>query len=415
VTAVVALLLASMTTAAAPRPPWLTHHLTIPIRASGEILLTEQALYVAGWAGGGNWTLAAYRLSDGSVQWEVPLAALSREPSSATLFWFGMPVSVYSYVDDDGLPSFYTTAIDPDTGRELWTVDGFPVAPPLPDDRLLLLRYLPVPGGTEGAALVASLTVVDQETGTEEWTVPSTLLLYALDDGGRADRLVIIDTGGVLTSFDLTNGQPLASLAGVGFPEVGHLSVTGDLVLVQPRADESALRAYDVDTLAHRWTADLPAGGEAAQCGYGRCVRGETLVELDLATGEPVWSVDWPPRNDQGWRPSSRLPWLAGHVLANGWLIDAETGDPVLNLGEWMPQLPGVDRRLAVPGPGATLTRYESPDDGRAGRTWIGRLRLDPPGIDVLGTVDGGLFGCVVGTWQVVCEEEDEVTLWRRG
>jgi hypothetical protein len=403
-----------MTVAAAPRPPWLTHHLTIPIRASGEILLTEQSLYVAGWAGGGNWTLAAHRLSDGSVQWEVPLAGLSREPASATLFWYGMPVFVSSHVYDDGWSGLRTTAINPDTGRELWSADGAPVAPPLPDNRLLLQRDRPWPAGTEGSARVALLTVVDQETGAEEWTVPSTPLIYALDDGGRADRLVIIDTDWVLTSFDLTRGQPLASLAGVEFPEVGHLSVTGDLVLVQPNADESALRAYDVDTLAHRWTADLPAGREAARCVYGRCDRGETLVQFDLATGEPVWSVDWPPRNIQEWRFSSRLPWLSGHVLANGWLVDAETGDQVLNLGEWVPQVPGADRRLATAGPGPTLTRYEPPDDSGAGRTWIGRLRLDPPGIDVLGSLESGLFGCVVGTQQVVCEEQDKVTLWRQ-
>jgi hypothetical protein len=412
------LLIATVAAAAAPRPPWLSHHLTIPLRSFGEMVLTEQSLYVAGWTGSGGWTLTSYRLQDGSVQWELPLTAPSRQPGNANLGWYGMPVFV-SYDDDgDGLWSARTVTVDPGTGRERWTTDGWPVAGPLPNDRLLFWREERESESPAVSAPVTTLALVDGDTGADIWTVPSGMM-STLEGGDRPNRLVTVDTAGRLTSYDLASGRQLATGSGaadptgVGPPVPGHLSVAGDLVLLQPQARRPELSAYDLDALTHRWTTNLPAGDGPTACLDDICLVGDVLIKIDLATGEHLWSREVRSRADWLWPMAPEPPWLPGHLLANGWLVEPRTGDPILNLDEWLPQHSAWERRIADAAADPYLVRHELPEGGRPGRSWVARLRMDPPGIEVLGAVHGGLFGCAVGTRYVVCEDEETITVWR--
>jgi outer membrane protein assembly factor BamB len=419
-TAVIALLMATMTVAAAPRPPWLSHHHTIPVDAFGEIILTEQNLYVAAWSGSGSWTLTSYRLTDGSVRWQVARAVDFR---SGTLRWYGMPVFLAFDVRGEW-QSHRTTAFDPGTGRERWEAPGLPGPAVLPDNQLLLLAREQSPPGTGSGsdpAQVFSLTAIDAETGDEAWRLPSLVTDYLLDSDRPADWLVTMDSDGQLASYDLATGTPLAGASRAASITSGYLSAAGDVVLVRPRTGAPTFAAYHADTLAHRWTVDLSAGYWSAWCEPVICVHnGEVLRGIDPATGQVAWSADWLPRQGSAWVGHLGPPWPVRHILASGWLVDAKAGDPVLDLQGWLP-LPGGREPLAATTSQPLLARYqasgegqdEDQDGGGIGRTWFGRLRMDPPGIDVLGVVDGGILGCVVGTRHLVCEDEEQITLWR--
>jgi hypothetical protein len=238
---------------------------------------------------------------------------------------------------------------------------------------------------------------------------------YAYDGSGLARRLVTLDRDGQLASYDVVSGDPVAATFGATGSGTAYLSVTGDLVLVHSSVDGS-VAAYDVETLALRWHIDMAFDSvDIASCGPVLCRNpGNTVPRaIDPATGEPVWSasVDWFSGGSFAYQPGP--PWPAGFLLMDSWVVDARTGEPVIDLGEWIPAHSGRGPLSGVGSTDVFLVRYELGSGPANGLTWFARLHFDPPHIEVLGSVPSDSSGCLTDARLVVCPDRGELHIWR--
>jgi outer membrane protein assembly factor BamB len=408
--AVTVLLMLTTGAAAAPRPPWLVPHFTVPTRMNGDVWpqVSDQVLYVNEFTNTAQ-LLTAYRLSDGALLWQAAEASL----------WYDLPVRFTYQVTGDGLPREETIALDPDTGWERWSAPGGPAA--VADGMLLLSRELPEPDPRDGPLPAGeqrpyfALTAVDRDTGHEVWSLPSVHLhSYAYDGSGLATRLVTLDRDGQLTSYDVGSGDPVATVSGAAGSGTADPSVTGDLVLIRSPVD-SLVTAYDVETLALRWRIDVAVDiVDIVSCGPVICLNltdGRPQA-IDPATGELVWSATWSSSEPYyGYQPGP--PWPSEFILMNTWVVDARTGEPVIDLGEWTPAYPGWASPSSVDTPGVMLTRHERRSGRETGFTWFAQLDPDAPRIDVLGGVPDDGSGCFPDFRLVVCPARGEVHVWR--
>jgi hypothetical protein len=414
-----------MNTASAPEPAaWLVPHFTVLAGSDGQFTVTENTLHVYQQGPSGGVALTAYRLGDGAEVW--------RAEADDAYSWLGVP-QLISY---DGPGPVRTTVLDPDTGEMRWSGEGYVE---VLGSRLLIQDQPSFGGGGPDS----SLTVLNWRSGDEVWTLPSVRDWVAVAPRpGRPARLATTDGEGRLAVYELETGALLATGSGPPLPEDTYLFIAGDIVYAQTFGGDSAsINAYEMTTLEHRWSLGARTNlWQVTPCGQVLCVNlGGRPGVLDHATGELAWSVDWDqvdfssildlgPRwpgylvmaGDENPERPGRLP---------GWLVDAETGAPVLNLGDWRPHLSG-DPGLAADTPHPILTQYEvsrtpvveqlGPSRqrillGEDGRTWFARLHLDrdPPRIEVLGTADSGSYGCRLGAGYLACEDRDEINVWR--
>jgi hypothetical protein len=397
--------------AATPHPAWATFQFTVP--AGGQVVLTDRHLYLIDETDRTR-GMSAHRLADGAREWTLT--------HQTTESWFSvagdLPVEISMEVVSSGGNEWFsytdsTTAYDPDTGQPRWTRDG----------ELLVV-------GTEGLGAFtrdqpspdrsgwrSELTVIDLATGRELWTSPPAVNWGYSYDTDPVREPVALTGDGELVAYDPATGARLATARTAAERTEEHeVYVAGSLVLLQGRERET-ITAYDLATLRHRWTADLPPGGWlVSPCGPVLCVQGGAVPHaLDPATGAPAWSADWftgpGTGSEEAWVAQPGPPWPTDLALVEGWVVDAATGEPALELRDWAP-LGGNALRLGRPE--SLLTRYELPaGPGDDGRTWFGRVRSDPVRLDVLGAVDGRLHGCVTSAGHLACQRNDELQVWR--
>jgi outer membrane protein assembly factor BamB len=397
--------------AAGPPPVWATLQFTVP--AGGQVVLTDRHLYLIDETDQRQ-GMSAHRLTDGSTEWTLT--------HRTTEDWFtvrgDLPFEISATVVSAGESEWFsyterTTAFDPDTGEPRWTLAGDLIFPGAGVGALTRHRSLP-----DQSSWRRELTIVDLATGRELWTTPPFVnWSYPLDDPDLVRQLVTLTEDGELTSYDLATGARLATTrTAAERVEERQVQVVGSLVLLQGPARDT-LTAYDLATLRRRWTADLPPGGflVVSACEPVLCVQGGAVpLALDPATGAAAWSADWLPESGVAgdtWVAQPGPPWPTGLLLVEGWVVEAATGEPVLELREWAP-LGGNEPILGRPA--ALLTRYELPaGPGDAGRTWFGRIRSDPVRLEVLGGVDGRLHRCVTSADQLACQRDDELLVWR--
>lgn len=411
--ATTALALLTLTAAAGPVRPVFVPMLTL--QTTGHYVDPEH-LYVieAPRSGSGDASLAAYRLADGTVRWSVPAPAgeavelqLHEQVLLATSQSAGQLVS---------------TAFDPGTGRRLWRRDlglGYPA--PLADG-----YYLFQEDRFTGDQPGYRLTAVDPVTGEPVWTGSVSGRSYDLS----ATHLVVLDQDR-LVSYRLATGERSATVTHPHGPS-SDLQVTDGLAVVVDRWDRTpVLTGYDLATLRPQWTVrDLP-GPDASvgptRCGRLVCLAGPRPRVIDRTTGETVWSADWLPADPDSWYwvTDPELPGLAGRLLLldvagrrsgepGHWLVDAGTGEPVLDLAGWQLE----------PGWGPTATESATPLLVRFvdQAALVGRLRPDLSGVTVLGAIDAAPpYWCRGLAEQVLCvapaagdRQPSELVLWGR-
>lgn len=406
--AVVVTVLAVLALAAAGGPVRPRFEPVIAIQAT-SFAHDQQNLYVIEESEG---RLAAYRLEDGSVRWTAPLTGGEE--------WLQISEEVLLVESARG-SSVAATAYDAGSGRRLWTRagQGFPTT--IVGDRFLFLEQLPASSGRPDARLAA----VDPRTGRGLWTARTPLEGYSYS--AVAYHLVVAD-GDRLTSFDLATGKRSATIP---IAEYADLHVAGTLAFVLERSgDPATMTAYDAVTLAPQWTVsglDPDRNTWPTACGGLVCLAGEQPPRaLDPATGEPVWSADWlVNRPGEHWYMLFEADGqeLAGRLLLTdfptatrgpaAWLIDAGTGEPVLDLAGW--RLGGDWTAAPASEPTATPLLVRP-----AGETMvIGRLRPDLSGVDPLGRIDTlAATDCLALTRQVLClglaaeQAPIQVTVW---
>lgn len=410
VAAAAALLLTTASAAASPPQPPLTRLFSVQAE---EFALDRQNLYTLHGDGPGT-TVAAHRLADGARQWEVSLPGSSTVRS---LFATGGALVVMATAGE-----LSTIVLDPDSGGQIWTGQG--LLSGSTDELLVFRRDLITRDADPAEGVTRQFTVVDRATG-RDWNRSVTGGDFSV---AGSSRLVTLDPVGHLTTRDLRTDQLLAS-APERVPGGGQLQVAGSLALVTYSVrGERSVTAYDVDSLTRRWTVDVDPRGIgllATTCEGLVCLHGQhRVLAIDPASGEPAWSPDWlAAGSGDGWFTVLDLdiPQLDGYLVLihspdggddqASWLVDATTGEPVLDLHGW--QLAGDA------GPAGRVPATWRPGD--RGPTWIGRLRPDLSGIDPLAAVPGPAPPpCQLRTPYVVCVDPLpdgpgplEVAVWR--
>lgn len=402
-----AALVIATTGAPSPQPsPALTLLFTVP---ATNFAVDDENLYVLSAPD----TLTAYRLADGSVRWRRSSSFLTEY--SWLDAWSG-PLLVATYsASGGGDPS--TTRFDTATGRPLWTSDGqlFGVA----GDRVILDRLREVEPTIDHPVPPSDVTAVDLATGDPVWSVTLTSWHYQSEAG----YLVGFAPDGRLSTYDLDTGERIARVR-IGAP-TGETQpvVAGSIVLLQDSGG-ATVTAYDVDTLARLWERP-DRGGWLTACGRLVCSTGTGAPQaIHPDTGETVWSAEWAPEpGADEWLDigDPEASWLDGHFMLSHstgagldqrtWLVDQGTGEPVLDLRQWMFSYPLSGNEPPI------LLWYEDE------RTWVGRLREDLSGVRVLGTIDVsvsselGYPACQSTAPYVICVDQlapqPELRVWR--
>lgn len=436
VAAIAALVLGTAAAAAAAPPPAFTLELAVET-ADYNAVADEQHLYVFDPTGSTDETVVvAYRLTDGTVAWRTSVPG-----QRGYLGLLGEALLAITYVDvlGEGWPADQTARLDRDSGRTMWAKTGWPVG--MAGDRLLLSRTLST--YDEGEDPLSSLTAVDPATGEQAWRIQSSRWDYSGWDTATG-LVVTLDSQSRLATHDLATGELLASTSTGATTDPRResywaaLRTFGSLAfLLEEVGGELQYSAYDAVTLQRRWTlpADQRRAPWLARCGELICLIEPDGVPraLDPESGRTVWSASWlPPITGANGYEIIDLarPDLAGYAVVwrswreteqpESWVIDPATGEPVLDLGRWNPT--GIYQPL--PGlPNGMLTL------GTEAGTWIGRLRPDLSGVEVLGMIEGATvneydFGthCTPGDARVVCftdvlsagrQSQTDVRVWR--
>lgn len=445
--ALVAAVLLLTGAAAAPAPPWPIPHFTVEARSlTSGIYLTEDTLLVSERISDRQIVMTAYRLTDGAVRWDAR--------GTEGYIWDGIPVIWEARPGG----TWQTKVYDPVTGRVLW--QGAGSVAEVAADRLLIVHDRSEPPATETdepRLPQLRIEVVDRYTGETVRRLDRVRQWGISDPPTGPATLVIAADGQPVTTYDLATGEVVATAPGIDLSEDGALVVAGDVLLVQPRAADPAYTAYDARTLAPRWRGDPQIPIWSVQpCGPVLCVHHGRLAALDPATGEQVWAGREFPIGYLAYQPGP--PWLSDYLVVEHQdpylarrlplaLVRARTGEVVAEFPGWTSPTSTVTRgRSSASDAWARhtdpiLQRYvpasemrgegdagrqrvrpapppgEAPPAGQRtvqpGRTWFARLRFDPPRLEVLGSVDSGLYGCQALGDYVACAEVERVVVWR--
>jgi outer membrane protein assembly factor BamB len=399
---------------ATPAPAWAELRFAVP---GDNSYLDGERVFVVSSTGSQRGTMTAYRLADGAQLWQIsrgtggPDRRGPEEPEVRHDHTFtvqrGVPLHITSSRIHEGDTwqhhEAFTTAFDPATGRQVWTRPGWPIGPDT------------APAGTSSGdvllleqrgATTRVKTAVHPPTGDIVWDIPKG---PGWSRQGGAYLVSLAPEGG-LTSYDIHTGTRLAAaVTGDVDAAVRGPRIADGLVLMWQHAAPPDLVAYEADTLAVRWRMPVPADSTVGDCRSVVCVHGPYgVIALDPETGAARWSANWPV-GGLGRQQVRELPppWPAGQVLMSftgptadyAVLLAAGTGEPLLDLDGWRPVAD------ASPQP---LLRHAEP----TGRTWFGRLVLDPAGIEPLGSV-GPTSGCHAVDRHLACQVDARVHVWR--
>lgn len=390
IAAVSVLLAATMTSAAAPAPPWATLLFTDQVH---HLAMHGDTLYTVGQEEDGAVTAAAYG-PDGTRRWEVPLAEGPLDGAVIDAVEDVVVVALY------GSRDLQTAILNSADGSPLWNPG---------DASWIWLFGNGLIYGTE-AGPEPDLVVADLRTGQEQWRVPAADFA-SIQAAGR--YLLILAPDGRITSYD-AGGQQVGSLSSGADAARAGMSMTDSLVLLETRGSPPAITAYGIPGLDERWSVELPPDAWTAGCGRWVCLhdRGGRPSLLDPDTGELRWSADWlPAEGPPPWVQAPEDPHLAGHLAfvqfsrrgaQTHWLVSAEDGRPAADLHDWLLQQQPELHVTAGPS-GQLLTRR----DGDL--TWVGRLRPDLSGVDLLGTAPTADGTCLVGTGLMACRPSSPV------
>jgi outer membrane protein assembly factor BamB len=413
--AAVLLALLTVTAGAGPTRPVLEQHLALPAVLS--YAHDQQHLYVIEAVEPDPIRIAAYRLDSGALEWATPQSI----GEFGWLLRWDEVLLVHTYQDNGSV----VWALDPDSGQELWRLPGNHSLDTIAGGQFVFSASQPGLTLRGDEPPVHQLTGVDPATGDPVWNAEVPGWKYAF---GVLESTYLVAYGpdSDLTSYDLTTGERLAS-APIQTTDSTDVHVVGSLVVLTDHSQlPPVLTAYDAVTLAPQWTYShrdsldvWPSG-----CGELVCLIGAASPRaLDPASGELVWSADWASLAGGGVMVVSDLAaaGLAGHLLLteqprqHSWLIDAGTGQPVLDLGSWF-----LPQQWPEPVAAAELPLLLR-SGAIATPTAAGRLRPDLSAVRLLGPIDTPLQSdCSVGTGYVFCatgpvasEDPQQLVVWR--
>lgn len=390
---------------AAPRPPFvLLADVSVPGITATEV--GGDAVFVSTQSGGRR-TIARYALDGGAPIWQVSQAG----PASGLVYLAGADVLMVSSFDyPQGHEQF--VVLDAATGGQLWQSAGGIVFGGPPASRYELMR-MDDPDGSP------RMRYLDMRNGRTIWsrTVPDLTQVVTADDQTRPEAagfllgypdgtvlLLARDTGEVLGTGQL---DPLVPVGPGGAPEPERSAlinvVHGRLIVVEGTAGPvTTVSAYELPGITLQWSLSGQLPVYPQECGPNVCLSGNSpVVAVDPATGSVVWRSSGPVGvADLG---GGRLLGYQGENGQAVSVLDAGTGRPVGDLGNWTP--------LAVPE--GNLVSKPEVDDYRY--TWFGVLVPARAVVLPLGRL-GGLStgGCQSHEDLLLCRTLDSrLKIWR--
>lgn len=409
----VLLLLSLLTMAGAAVAPGPLPEAGVPARLGAGVFTGGDRLIVADPVNireNQQW-LTAYRLSDGTRLWRVPMPLRGNAGP-----WTVVDGTLLMGAEWGAVIPSETVALDLATGAERWRrlawLDGVTPA----GEALLWTRRLG--DWTQGEERPGTLRAVSLATGSERWSVPlpaGTVRAYEHDTGwsarrgdGRLRQLVTALPSGEVQVRDLDSGRVVRA-ARIPGPETGRRNIEVAAGLVLNHAGRDGVTAYALESLTPLWTltrATNPREYGPLPCANLLCIYGETggVRALDPRTGRVLWT------EQRRWgtllAADDRLIAVDGQASRahprSLMVVDPATGAVLRDLGVW---------NVLGPAPGGGLLAVRP---GPQERTWV--ARLDPETgtyrlLDRLRDVSGD---CQTGSGVLHCRRMNgSIGIWR--
>jgi putative pyrroloquinoline-quinone binding quinoprotein len=371
----------------------------LPVGPADGYALTETGTLLAQSYG----QLSSYDLRTGRLRWEA-----GESTPSYRLRTVGNLVLMRPLAIGGAAPG--TTAVSINNGAGRWARAGNVVT--VPGSPTLLgvsgLRSFTSSSGNV-RRVTGTVDAIDPYTGRTLWSVavPGTAVLVGVpgpgDEGGR---MLLIRDDRTATLHDLSDGSVLAT-AKLTLADYGtdNPVVAGGEILVRHAGTESVeLSAYDPVTLKQVWTIPVAGTFAVESCGDVAClVSSHGLIGIDPATGGRLWSrPGWTTIEQEG----RVFVAYGGQGTDNPiGVVDPQTGTVQVQLHGWRP-VEGSG------GDGLLVTRTEA---GGA-RTMVAVARPGDMQPQVLAPLPTGTGDCQAAPGRLVCRSMyGQLTIWAYG
>jgi len=417
---VVLAVLVTMSSAAAGRS--MAPVFRLPYAAS-QLVSAPGVLVALLRAGTAQAQVRAYRLSDFTVAWAVPVAGDHLEVIGDDT------VVVLRYA----AAQRGSQALDAGTGRELWQWPNAVVIGAAGDRAVLheapegagdlLGGRAWSPGGAAGQMLS-----VQRRTGRVHWSVPiggSTMAHPIVRAEGRElTALVEVDADGQIRIRDPGTGVVRSATVVAPQARFGSVAVVGDVVVLSPRwlgvPDRQPSSAFGLSDGRALWRRDGGSDSFLRGCGPWFCDTGAGgMASIDPLTGATRWRLpDW-----QAWFSvvggrtvlvrSSVTAWPPGQRDGHGpvlAVVDVATGRIQHEVAGWM------SAGDVLPTGAQVVAQVE-----QGGRGRVGVLDVASGRVSLVGTVTGWSWAegigtnCLMAAEHLACWTGHETAVWRRG
>jgi outer membrane protein assembly factor BamB len=298
-----------------------------------------------------------------------------------------------------------TTAVSTFTGAAQWERPGN-VVNVAGSSTLLAVTSVRSLGGT-GRRVQGRVDAVDPMTGRTLWTVriPNTAVLLGVPGpSDEGSRMLLVHDNRTFAVHDLETGKLLArtQVPAADYNPDNPVVVGGTILLRHPGNSGAEISAYDPVTLRQLWTEPANDTYQIDVCGVLACASGSGEVRaLDPATGDVRWSR----RGWQGVGQQGKL-WVA-YGSPDGTdpigVVDPDTGALQVDLRGWRPVTgTGEDG-------GLLLTRAVE----GGGRTMVAVARAGDPRPRLLDALPIGTGDCQAVPTRLVCRTMyGELVVW---
>jgi len=298
-----------------------------------------------------------------------------------------------------------TTALSTLTGADLWKRPGNVVT--IAGSSTLLAADSPRTLSGTGRRVQGPVDAIDPATGRTLWSVPvpSTAVLLGVPGlGDEESRMLLVHDDQTMAVHDLESGKLIArtQIPAADYAPDNPVVAGGRILLRHPGASTAEISAYDPETLKQVWSEPSETAYEMQACGILVCLSGpEGVHAIDPFTGDTAWV-------QRSWHSLVRYGdvYVAysdpdGSVPVG--VVDPETGALSVPLAGWRP----------VPGTGADgrLVLTRAADSGS--RTMVAVAHPGDPRPRVLDALPQGTGDCQAAPSRLVCRTMNgELVVW---
>jgi outer membrane protein assembly factor BamB len=276
--------------------------------------------------------LTSYNLSDGRLRWQAGQSTPAYRLRLSDDLVLMRPWTT-------GATEPGTTAVSTFTGGAMWERPGN-VVNITGSSMLLSVTSVRSLSGS-GRRVQGPIDAVDPTTGRTLWTVrmPTTSVLLGVPGlGDDESRMLLVNDDRTMALYDLATGQKLVSreVPAADYNPANPVVTGGRILLRHPGNFGAEISAYDPATLKEQWTEPAGNSYDIQPCGVNACLSGADGVRaIDPFTGSTLWQRS-------GWRKITQYGDLfVAYSDPDGsepiGAIDPQTGALLAALDGWQP------------------------------------------------------------------------------